>query len=88
MPNDLLFNVTLVLAPGCKRLIVDPGYLNALKRPNVSLNWDGIDDIIPEGIRTKKGEIVPLDVMIFATGFEHVGNSYRRLKLRLTKRHG
>jgi len=70
-PKQYLEQLMPSYPPGCKRLIVDPGYLNALKRPNVSLNWDGIDDIIPEGIRTKKGEIVPLDVMIFATGFEH-----------------
>jgi len=33
------------------------------------LNWDGIDSIVENGIKLKTGEVVPLDVIIFATGF-------------------
>ena len=36
------------------------------------MNWDGIDTMVPEGIRTKKGEIISCDVVVFATGYETV----------------
>lgn len=50
-------------------MIVDPGYLNALKRPNLELNWEGIESIVGDGIKLKTGETVPLDVIIFGTGY-------------------
>lgn len=68
-PKDQLRNLIPSYAPGCKRIIVDPGYLKSLHRPNVSLNWDGIETVVPEGIRMKTGETVPLDVIIFGTGY-------------------
>jgi len=55
--------------PGCKRIIVDPGYLDSLHRPNVKLNYDAIERIEPEGVRLKTGQVVPLDVLILGTGF-------------------
>jgi cation diffusion facilitator CzcD-associated flavoprotein CzcO len=57
---------------GCKRTIFDPGYLRSLHRPNLSLNWDGIDHFTSEGIVTKTGKEFKFDVVIFATGFEIV----------------
>jgi cation diffusion facilitator CzcD-associated flavoprotein CzcO len=59
-------------APGCKRLIVDPGYLKCLHRPNVTLNFDAIDRVVPEGVLLQNGEVIPLDVLIFGTGFSLV----------------
>ena len=59
-------------APGCKRAVIDPGYLEALHRPNVLLNWDGIAKFEPDGLVTKQGEKMPLDVVVFATGFHFV----------------
>jgi cation diffusion facilitator CzcD-associated flavoprotein CzcO len=59
-------------APGCKRIIVDPDYLKCLHRPNVSVKWDGIEEIIEEGIKLKTGEVVPLDIIIFGTGYSLV----------------
>jgi len=56
--------------PGCKRIIVDPGYLEALYRQNVSLEWAGIEEVLEDGVRLKSGTFVPLDVIIFGTGFE------------------
>src|ERR1700733_7614306 len=60
------------VAPGCKRLIVDPGYLKSLHRPNVTLTFDAIERVVPRGVQLKTGEIVPLDVLIFGTGFSLV----------------
>ncbi|KAF9032933.1 hypothetical protein BJ165DRAFT_1534822 [Panaeolus papilionaceus] len=54
---------------GCKRIVFDTNYLNSLHRKNLDMNWDGIDRIVQDGILTKKGELIPLDVLIFATGY-------------------
>ena len=56
-------------APGCKRIIVDPGYLESLHRPNLTLTYDRIERVVPEGVQLKTGQLVPLDVLIFGTGF-------------------
>jgi cation diffusion facilitator CzcD-associated flavoprotein CzcO len=68
-------------APGCKRIIVDPDYLDSLHRPNVTLTFDEIERIVPEGVQLKNGDIVLLDVLIFGTGFSLV-----RLCLTLIER--
>ncbi|KAL1706901.1 hypothetical protein EV121DRAFT_200448 [Schizophyllum commune] len=56
-------------AVGCKRIIVDPGFLKSLHRENVELRQDAIDSIVEEGVKLKTGEVVPLDVIIYATGY-------------------
>ncbi|KAH7929753.1 FAD/NAD(P)-binding domain-containing protein [Leucogyrophana mollusca] len=55
--------------PGCKRIIVDPGYLSALHQPNVDLVWEGVAEIVEEGVKLKNGESIPLDIVILGTGF-------------------
>ena len=62
----------LNLAPGCKRIVLDNGYLRSLHRPNVNVAFERIDSITSEGIRLMNGSIVPLDVIIFGTGFDLV----------------
>jgi len=64
----------LYVAPGCKRIIVDPDYLKSLHRPNVSLNWDGIEEVVEEEIRLKTGEVIPLDIIVFGTGYSTVSS--------------
>ncbi|KAF9470688.1 FAD/NAD(P)-binding domain-containing protein [Pholiota conissans] len=59
---------------GCKRIIFDSNYLSALHRPNLDLNYDGIDTIVEDGILTKTGEHIQLDTLIFSTGY--VTDSY------------
>ncbi|KAF9266011.1 FAD/NAD(P)-binding domain-containing protein [Marasmius fiardii PR-910] len=54
---------------GCKRVIFDTDYLKSLHRPNVDMNWDGIQSITEDGVITKTGDKLPFDVLIFATGF-------------------
>ncbi|KAF8637351.1 hypothetical protein AX17_002850 [Amanita inopinata Kibby_2008] len=68
-PKDQLSRLIPTYSPGCKRIIVDPGYLACLHRPNVSLQWEGIDCIVKKGIKLKTGQVVPLDVIIFGTGY-------------------
>lgn len=66
------------LAPACtpdfpvwgKRLVIDNGWYQTLAREDVALVTDGIEEIVPEGIRTVDGTLHELDVIIFATGFQ------------------
>jgi cation diffusion facilitator CzcD-associated flavoprotein CzcO len=69
--KDLLNHVFRV-APGCKRIILDPGYLESLHRPNMTLSYDTITRIVPEGVQLENGEVVQLDVLILGTGFSLV----------------
>ncbi|CUA72834.1 hypothetical protein RSOLAG22IIIB_10339 [Rhizoctonia solani] len=55
---------------GCKRIIMDPGYLQALGRSNVDMEWDPILEIVSDGIVTKSGRKHQVDVIAFATGFD------------------
>ncbi|CCO33438.1 putative monooxygenase Mb0916 [Rhizoctonia solani AG-1 IB] len=55
---------------GCKRVILDPGYLESLHRPNVDMEWDPIARIVSDGIETKSGHKHQFDVIAFATGFD------------------
>ncbi|KAG6814511.1 hypothetical protein H0H92_000036 [Tricholoma furcatifolium] len=68
-PKEYVESMTPTYAPGCKRIILDPGYLESLHRPNVSLSWEEIKGFVAEGIELKSGKVVPLDVVIFGTGF-------------------
>jgi len=74
---------------GCKRLIVDPGYLNCLSKPNVKLTWDTIDSVVPEGFKMKTGDVIPLDVIVWATGFTvlNVGLDIKGREGRLSEFH-
>ncbi|KIY71961.1 FAD/NAD-P-binding domain-containing protein [Cylindrobasidium torrendii FP15055 ss-10] len=54
---------------GCRRVIYDSGYIEALNRPNVELVLDGIDHVTEDGIVSKSGEHHQLDVLIYSTGF-------------------
>lgn len=54
---------------GCKRVLLSNNYLSALKKPNVKLITDAIENITPIGIRTRDGSEHPLDVIIASTGF-------------------
>ncbi|OAX42852.1 FAD/NAD(P)-binding domain-containing protein [Rhizopogon vinicolor AM-OR11-026] len=59
---------------GCKRTVADSGFLDSLHRPNLALNFDGIAEIVENGIVTKTGEMLPFDVIAYATGF--IGERY------------
>ncbi|EGO21874.1 putative monooxygenase [Serpula lacrymans var. lacrymans S7.9] len=63
---------------GSKRLIVErgDGYLASFRRPNVNMNSDGIAEVTENGILTQKGEHMPFDVIIYATGFDTDKFSY------------
>jgi cation diffusion facilitator CzcD-associated flavoprotein CzcO len=55
---------------GCRRLTAAPGYLESLRAENVVLVTDNIKRCVPQGIELVTGEIIELDAIICATGFE------------------
>ena len=54
---------------GCRRVIPTNRYLPALARENVDVDISGIERITPTGVRTRDGKDIPLDIIIYATGF-------------------
>jgi cyclohexanone monooxygenase len=57
---------------GARRLVLDTDYYETFNRPNVKLVdllKSPIDRVVPEGIRTTEATY-PLDVIVFATGFD------------------
>ncbi len=49
---------------GCRRVIPTNIYLPALARDNVDVNISGIDSITPNGIKTRDGREIPLDIIL------------------------
>lgn len=57
---------------GCKRIILSNTLYPALARDNVTLHTkdDGIAEITKTGIRTRSGEEVELDLIVYSTGYD------------------
>ena len=55
---------------GCKRILISDDYYETLNRENVSLVTDEIQEIKPNGILTITGQLIEVDVIIYATGFD------------------
>lgn len=55
---------------GCRRMTPGPGYLLAMTKPNVEVRRSGMKRFVPEGIELDSGEILKVDAIICATGFE------------------
>jgi 4-hydroxyacetophenone monooxygenase len=56
--------------PFGKRMLMDNGWFRTITRPNVRVVTDRIERIEPHGIRTADGEHHPIDVIVYATGFD------------------
>jgi cation diffusion facilitator CzcD-associated flavoprotein CzcO len=54
---------------GAKRVLFNDDYYPTLNRANVRLVTDAIERIEASGVRTRNGELVAADVIIYATGF-------------------
>ncbi|MGH7032506.1 MAG: flavin-containing monooxygenase [Stellaceae bacterium] len=56
---------------GCTRIPKsDQNYYVAVQRPNVTIETRKIARIVPEGVVLEGGARLPLDVLVYATGFE------------------
>ena len=64
---------------GSRRVIPTNAYLPALSRENVDVDISGIEQITPTGIRTKEGKDIPLDIIVYATGFFAYSNKKKLL---------
>ncbi|MFI1913978.1 flavin-containing monooxygenase [Nocardia sp. NPDC020380] len=64
---------------GCKRAIFSDAYLPALDRDNVDVVTDGIAEVRPHSIRTRSGAEIPVDTIIFGTGFESIPTAFERI---------
>jgi cation diffusion facilitator CzcD-associated flavoprotein CzcO len=73
---DLRAKLTPTFAPGCKRLTPTNDYLPAIASPKTTLVTEGIDAVVPEGVRTRDGTVHELDVLILATGFKVTDNTF------------
>ncbi|WP_430331545.1 flavin-containing monooxygenase [Rhodococcus sp. ACT016] len=68
--SELAAKVTPDFAPFGKRIIRDPGgYYPALTRDHVDVLVTEPARIVPEGIVTPDGDLVEVDVIVYATGF-------------------
>ncbi len=68
---------------GCRRVIPTNSYLPALARDNVDVDISGIERITPQGIRTKEGKDIPLDIIIYATGYYAYSNMKKALSFQV-----
>ena len=68
---------------GCRRVIPTNTYLPALARKNVDVDISGIEKITPMGIRTKDGKDIPLDIIVYATGFFAYSNMKKALTFQV-----
>jgi cation diffusion facilitator CzcD-associated flavoprotein CzcO len=73
---------------GCRRVIPTNKYIPALSRENVDVDISGIEAITPTGIRTKEGKDIPLDIIVYATGFFAYSNMKKALSFQVYGRDG
>ncbi|MGE0702798.1 MAG: flavin-containing monooxygenase [Gammaproteobacteria bacterium] len=67
-----------------KRQVMDEGYYEAFNRDNVSLvdlREDPLVEITADGVRTRSGDH-PLDMLIFATGFDAITGALQKINPR------
>jgi cation diffusion facilitator CzcD-associated flavoprotein CzcO len=69
---------------GCRRVIPTNTYLPALARENVDVDISGIKKITPTGIRSRDGKDIPLDIIVYATGFHAYSDMKKALTFQVT----
>lgn len=67
--RELLARLIPEYAPICKRLTPAPGYLEALRNPQVDYVTEAISEVQEHSIITRDGESHEVDAIITATGF-------------------
>lgn len=66
----LLNRIVPDFAVGCRRPTPGNGYLESLTKPNVRVITNDIKMIVPDGIVLSTGELIKVDALICATGFD------------------
>lgn len=69
--NDPILTAALIpdFPVGCRRITPGVGYLQALVQDNVRVESNSIAEVCSEGIRLLDGELIELDAIVCATGF-------------------
>jgi len=69
--NPMLMKAIIpTFTAGCRRLTPGPGYLESLTASNVRVVTDGIVRVHTKGIELGTGEIIEVDAIVCATGFD------------------
>jgi cation diffusion facilitator CzcD-associated flavoprotein CzcO len=68
---------------GSRRVIPTNAYLPALSLAHVDVDISGIERITPQGILTKDGKEIPLDVIVYATGYFAYSDMKRALTFQV-----
>jgi len=66
---DLIAKCLPPFPPFAKRMLLDNGWFDALRRDNVELETDAVAQVTPDGVVTASGAKYDFDMLIFATGF-------------------
>jgi 4-hydroxyacetophenone monooxygenase len=67
---DLIEKMTPDFPVFSKRIVLDGGWLAMLKRDNVALETSPIKHVAADSIVTQDGRSIPVDIIVFATGFD------------------
>ena len=70
---------------GSKRSLIDTDYFETYNRDNVQLvdiRHCPIEEITPNGIKTADGTEYPLDIIVFATGFDAMTGSFFKMNIQ------
>jgi 4-hydroxyacetophenone monooxygenase len=68
--TDLFERVLPSYPPYGKRILLDNGWYQALRRPNVTLVTEAVESVTATGVVTASGKSHDFDVLVWATGFE------------------
>ena len=68
---------------GCRRVIPTNAYLPALALDTVEVDISGIERITPGGVRTNDGKDIPLDIIVYATGYYAYSDMKRALTFQV-----
>jgi len=68
---------------GCRRVIPTNAYLPALARENVDVDISGIERITPRGVLARNGKEIPLDAIVYATGYFAYSNMKKALTFQV-----
>jgi len=76
---ELRKKVTPDYVIGCKRAIFSDAYLPALDEDNVDVVDDGIAEVRSRSIVTRGGDEIPVDTIIFGTGFQPIAAAFEHI---------
>lgn len=82
---DLIEKCMPTYPPYGKRILLDNGWYQAIKKPGVEMITDSIDHIAENGVVTEDGTLREVDIVIMATGFKL---SLMAARLNLTGENG